>query len=179
MLKLFIENNKELVKDPKRYYERRTSSYDDTTTVFGFINALSFIAILVGTIYSIDYIIDHSTAEPILGIVALVCEFIALGATVCYIVVSEKVQNKKYDQTDALMVPVSLYIGAVCSGSIAVLFAIIFVIDFMSFIVYYIPRFFIHKLCNILNNHISKKSDNPAIKAGVENMQQQYNNFLK
>ena len=178
MLKLFIENNKELIKDPKQYYKKRDSSYDDTTTVFGFINLLSFIAILVGTIYSINYIIDHS-AEPILGIVALVCEFIALGATICYIVVSEKVQYKKYDQTDALMVPVSLYIGTICSGSIAVLFAIIFVIDFMSFIVYYIPRFFIHKLCNMLNNHISKRSDNPAIKVGVENMQQQYNNFLK
>lgn len=178
MLKLFIENNKELIKNPKEYYKRRDTSYEDTTTVFGFINALSFIAILVGTIYSIDYIIDHS-AEPIFGIIALVCEFIALGATVCYIVVSEKVQNKKYDQTDALMVPVSLYIGTIFSGSIAVLFSIIFVIDFMSLIVYYIPRFFIHKLCNMLNNHISKKSDNPAIKAGVENMQQQYNNFLK
>lgn len=177
MLKLFIKNNKELVKDPKRYYERCTSSYDDSTTVFGFINALSIIAILVGTIYSIDYIIDHG-AEPIFGIIALVCEFIALGATVCYIVVSEKVQNKKYDQTDALMIPVSLYIGSICSGSIAVLFAIIFVVDFMSLIVYYIPRFFIHKLCDILNNRISKKSDNPAIKAGVENMQKQYNNFL-
>ena len=178
MLKLFIENNKELIKNPKEYYKRRDTSYEDTTTVFGFINALSFIAILVGTIYSIDYIIGHN-AEAILGIIALVCEFIALSATICYIVVSDKVQNKKYDQTDALMVPVSLYIGAICSGSIAVLFSIIFVIDFMSLIVYYIPRFFIHKLCNMLNNHISKRSDNPAIKAGVENMQQQYNNFLK
>lgn len=178
MLKLFIENNKELIKNPKEYYKRCDTSYEDTTTVFGFINALTFIAILVGTIYSIDYIIDHS-AEAILGIVILVCEFIALGATICYIVVSDKVQNKKYDQTDALMVPVSLYIGTICSGSIAVLFSIIFVIDFMSLIVYYIPRFFIHKLCNMLNNHISKRSDNPAIKAGVENMQQQYNNFLK
>lgn len=178
MLKLFIANNKELIKDPKQYYKKRDNSYEETTTVFGFINMLSFIAILVGTIYSIDYIIGHS-AEPILGIVVLVCEFIALGATICYIVVSEKVQNKKYDQTDALMVPVSLYIGTICSGSIVVLFAIIFVIDFMSFIVYYIPRFFIHKLCNILNNRIYKSSDNPAIKAGVENMQQQYNNFLK
>lgn len=177
MLKLFIANNKELVKDPKQYYKKRESSYEDTTTVFGFINALSFIAILIGTIYSIDYIIDHSI-EPILGIIALVCEFIALGATICYIVVSDKVQYKKYDQTDALMIPVSLYIGTIFSGSIAVLFAVIFVIDFMSFIVYYIPRFFIHKICNILNNHISKKSDNPAIKVGVENMQQQYNNFL-
>lgn len=178
MLKLFIENNKELIKNPKEYYKRRDTSYEDTTTVFGFINALSFIAILVGTIYSIDYIIDHNI-EPILGIIMLVSEIIAFGAIICYIVVSDKVQNKKYDQTDALMVPVSLYIGTICSGSIAVLFAIIFVIDFMSFIVYYIPRFFIHKLCNMLNNHISKKSDNPAIKAGVENMQQQYNNFLK
>ena len=178
MLKLFIENNKELIKNPKEYYKKRDTSYEDTTTVFGFINALSFIAILIGTIYSIDYIIDHS-AEPIFGIVALVCEFIAVGATICYIVVSDKAQNKKYDQTDALMVPVSLYIGTIFSGSIAVLFSIIFVIDFMSLIVYYIPRFFIHKLCNMLNNHISKRSDNPAIKAGVENMQQQYNNFLK
>lgn len=178
MLKLFIETNKELIKDPKQYYKKRMSSDEEATTVFGFINMLSFIAVIVGTIYGIDYIVDHNT-EPILGIVTLVCEFIALSAIICYVVISEKVQHENYDQVDTLMVPVSLYIGTICSGSIALLFAIIFVIDFMSFIVYYIPRFVIHKLCNILNNHISKRSDNPAIKVGVENMQQQYNNFLK
>lgn len=177
MLKLFIANNKELIKDPKQYYKKRESSYEETTTVFGFINMLSFVAAFIGVIYSIDYIIEHNT-EPILGIIMLVSEVIAVGAIICYIVVSDKVQYKKYDQTDAIMIPVSLYIGTICSGSIAILFAIIFVIDFMSFIVYHIPRFFIHKLCDILNNHISKSSDNPAIKAGVENMQQQYNNFL-
>lgn len=178
MFKLFIETNKELIKDPKQYYKKRISSNEEIATVFGVINILSFIAVIVGTIYGIEYIVDHN-AEPILGIITLICEFIALSAIICYVIISEKIQRENYDQIDALMVPVSLYIGTICSGSIALLFAIIFVIDFMSFIVYYIPRFFIHKLCNILNSHISKSSDNPAIKVGVENMQQQYNNFLR
>lgn len=175
MFKAFIKQHKKLVKNPKEFYGQ--CHYGDQTTVFGFVNALSFICIIISCIsWGIPFI---ATKENVLvGTIIVIGAVLALSCIISYIVASDKLEEGKYETVDIAMAFVSLYSGTIFSGAIVVLLALFVVIELLTFIVYRIPHFIIEIVCNMITNNINKKNDNPKIATGIKNMEKDYNNFL-
>jgi hypothetical protein len=135
MLEIILSSLRNYFANPGKYYNNCDS---DETTFFGAVNVLSFLCVIAGIIYGINYISNHGSY----GVVIIVCNVLALGLMFTYAVVSDIVQSENIESINdpyAIFVVVSTFLGSLLTGSFIVLVAFVIVVELMTLIVYHIP----------------------------------------